>query len=84
LLSRKLLFHFLLVGFLPEDKEYFPHHAEIDEELEENNFIFKKEGFFGILLYIIYIDSRNSKTKLQNIKNKFINIVKFKKYHVRR
>jgi len=22
-----------------------PHHTEIDEELEENNFILKKEGF---------------------------------------
>jgi len=25
--------------------EYLPHHTEIDEELEENNFILKKEGF---------------------------------------
>jgi len=26
-------------------EEYLPHHTEIDKELEENNFILKKEGF---------------------------------------
>jgi len=39
LLSRKLLFHFLLVGFQQEDKEYLPYHTEVDEDLRENNFI---------------------------------------------
>jgi len=26
--------------------EFSSHHTEIDEELEENNFILKKEGFY--------------------------------------
>jgi len=33
--------------------EYLPHHTEIDEELEENNFILKKEGFFKTFVVLV-------------------------------
>jgi len=31
--------------------EYLPHHSEIDEELEKNNFILKKKDFLKPLSY---------------------------------
>jgi len=33
--------------------EYLPHHTEIDKELEENNFILKKEGFYKSFVVLI-------------------------------
>jgi hypothetical protein len=33
--------------------EYLPHHSEIDEEFEENNFILKKERFFKSFVVLI-------------------------------
>ena len=33
--------------------EYLPHHTEIDKELEENNFILKKEGFYKPFVVLI-------------------------------
>jgi len=42
-----LLFLIVVVSVEPLGAgEYLPHHMDIDEELEENNFILKKEGFF--------------------------------------
>jgi len=33
--------------------EYLPHYTEIEKELEENNFILKKEGFFKTFVVLI-------------------------------
>ena len=34
-------------------RKYLPHHIEIDKELEENNFILKKEGFFKPFIVLV-------------------------------
>jgi len=50
------------LGFYPNrwwTVEYLPHHTDIDEELEENNFILEKRVFGNFVEYnsIIFIDS---------------------------
>jgi len=32
---------------------FSPHHTEIDEGFEENNFILKKEGFFKTFVVLV-------------------------------
>jgi len=33
--------------------EFSPHHTEIDEEFEENNFILKKEGLYQPFIVLV-------------------------------